>query len=149
MCNHVPMGKIVLRILVNALALWVAGWILPGLRIAAATVFDADVAGIAGSAGIANTVVAYAFIGLVFGVVNALIKPVVKFLALPVTVLTLGLFTLVINAGMLWLTAWLSTFTPVQLTIDDFLWTAIVAALIISVVSMVVGGGLGSSRSRR
>lgn len=149
MCNHVIMGKIVLRILVNALALWVAGWILPGLRIDAATVFDADVAGIAGSAGIANTVVGYAFIGLVFGVVNALIKPVVKFLALPVTVLTLGLFTLVINAGMLWLTAWLSTFTPVQLTIDDFFWTAIVAALIISVVSMVVGGGLGGSKSRR
>ncbi|MFC8304247.1 phage holin family protein [Specibacter sp. NPDC057265] len=142
------MRRIVLHISVNALALWVASWILPGFRIDGATILESDVAGIAGSAGIANTVLGYVFIGLVFGVVNALVKPVVRFLSLPVTVLTLGLFTIVINAAMLWLTAWVSTFTPVQFTIADFFWTAILAALIISVVSMVVGG-VGGSKPRR
>lgn len=148
MWNHDGMRRIVLHISVNALALWVASWILPGFRIDGATILESDVAGIAGSAGIANTVLGYVFIGLVFGVVNALVKPVVRFLSLPVTVLTLGLFTIVINAAMLWLTAWVSTFTPVQFTIADFFWTAILAALIISVVSMVVGG-VGGSKPRR
>lgn len=148
MWNHDGMRRIVLHISVNALALWVASWILPGFRIDGATILESDVAGIAGSAGIANTVLGYVFIGLVFGVVNALVKPVVRFLSLPVTVLTLGLFTIVINAAMLWLTAWVSTFTPAQFTIADFFWTAILAALIISVVSMVVGG-VGGSKPRR
>ncbi len=141
------MGRIVLRIAVNALALWVAGWILPGMSIDAATVLHGDVAGAPGSAGIINTLLGYLFIGLVFGAVNALVKPVVKLLSLPVTVLTLGLFTVVINAGMLWLTAWFSAFTPVQFTIDDFFWTAILAALIISVVSVIAGSG-GGAKSR-
>lgn len=142
------MGRIVFQIGINALALWVASWILPGLRIDAATVLTSDVATVAGSAGIINTALGYVFIGLVFGVVNALVKPVVKLLSLPVTVLTLGLFTIVINAGMLWLTAWVSTFTPVQFSIDAFFWTAILAALIISVVSLLAGSG-GGSKSRR
>lgn len=75
-------------------------------------------------------------------------KPLVKLLTLPVTILTLGLFTIVINAAMLWLTAWASSYTPIQFTIDDFFWTAILAALIISLVSMVTGN-LGRSTSRR
>lgn len=135
-------------VIVNALALWIASWILPGMHIDAASVLDGDVAGTAGSAGVINTVLGYLFIGLVFGVVNALVKPIVKMLSLPVTILTLGLFTIVINAAMLWLTAWVSTFTPVQLTIDDFFWTAVLAALIISVVSMIAGN-VGKSSARR
>ncbi|WP_074712355.1 phage holin family protein [Arthrobacter alpinus] len=142
------MGRIVIRVAINALALWVAGWILPGMDIASTTIVGNDVAGASGSANVINTVLAYLFIGLLFGIVNALVKPVVKLLSLPVTVLTLGLFTIVINAAMLWLTAWVTTFTPISLTIDDFFWTAILAALIISVVSMLAGG-LGKSDSRR
>ncbi|ALV46858.1 hypothetical protein MB46_16555 [Arthrobacter alpinus] len=142
------MGRIVIRVAINALALWVAGWILPGMDIASTTIVGNDVAGASGSANVINTVLAYLFIGLLFGIVNALVKPVVKLLSLPVTVLTLGLFTIVINAAMLWLTAWVTTFTPISLTINDFFWTAILAALIISVVSMLAGG-LGKSDSRR
>ncbi|SEE92405.1 putative membrane protein [Arthrobacter alpinus] len=148
MWNYGVMGRIVIRVAINALALWVAGWILPGMDIASTTIVGNDVAGASGSANVINTVLAYLFIGLLFGIVNALVKPVVKLLSLPVTVLTLGLFTIVINAAMLWLTAWVTTFTPISLTIDDFFWTAILAALIISVVSMLAGG-LGKSDSRR
>ncbi len=140
MWNYWVMGRIIIRIAINALALWVAGWILPGMNIASTSVVGKDVGGASGSAHVINTILAYLFIGLVFGIVNALVKPVVKLLSLPVTLLTLGLFTIVINAAMLWLTAWITTFTPVALTIDSFFWTAILAALIISVVSMVAGG---------
>ena len=142
------MGRIVIQVVFNAVALWVASWILPGMHIAAVSVVGKGVGGPAGTAETINTVLAYLFIGLVFGVVNALVKPIVKLLSLPVTILTLGLFTIVINAAMLWLTAWVSTFTPVQFTIDDFFWTAIFAALIISVVSMIAGT-LTSSKARR
>lgn len=142
------MRRFIIQVVVNALALWVAGWILPGMHIEAAAVVGNDIGGAEGSAGTINTVLAYLFIGVVFGVVNSLVKPIVKLLSLPVTILTLGLFTVVINAAMLWLTAWLSSYTPVTLAIDDFFWTAILAALIVSVVSMVAGS-MGRSDARR
>ncbi len=137
------MIRIVVQVLVNAVALWVAGWILPGLDVA-----NTGTSGLETSNSTVNTALAFIFIGLVFGIVNALVKPVVKVLALPVTILTLGLFTIVINAAMLWLTAWLSSYTPVHFTIDRFFFTAIFAALIISLVSMLMSG-LTRPRARR
>lgn len=89
---------------------------------------------------------AYLFIGLIFGVVNALIRPVVKLLALPLTILTLGLFTIIINAGMLMLTSWLSSFTAIDFGVDSFFWTAILASIIISLVSLVAGSLTGTRR---
>ena len=133
------MGRFVVRVLINGLAIWVASWLLPGLTIAPAQVVGEGVAGSGATADTINTVLAYLFIGLIFGVVNALVKPIVKLLSLPVTILTLGLFTVIINAAMLWLTAWASSYTPIQFSIDDFFWTAILAALIISIVSMIAG----------
>ncbi|MFF2675961.1 phage holin family protein [Arthrobacter koreensis] len=131
--------RLVLRVLINALALWVAAWALPGI-----------VAGEAGAPATGNTtfdiVLAYLFIGLVFGVVNALVRPIVRLLALPLTILTLGLFTVIINAAMLMLTAWLTSFTPVHFEIDSFFWTAIFASIIISLVSLVAGSLAGTRR---
>lgn len=123
-----------LRVLVNALAIWVAAWILPGMELTA----DPSVVSAVGG-GTAASVLAYLFIGLVFGVVNAVVRPVLSILSLPITCLTLGLFAVVVNAAMLWLTSWLSSFTPLQLEIDSFLWTAVLATLIIGVVSLVMG----------
>ncbi|WP_410468591.1 phage holin family protein [Arthrobacter sp. A2-55] len=131
------------RVLVNAVALWIAGWILPGI-----SVTTTGNGGLETSNATLNTALAYLFIGLVFGVVNALVKPIVKVFSLPVTILTLGLFTIVINAAMLWLTAWLSSYTPVHFTIDSFFWTAILAAVVISIVSMLMSG-LTKSDNRR
>jgi putative membrane protein len=85
----------------------------------------------------AGIVLAYLFIGLIFGLVNAFVRPVVSFLSLPITILTLGLFTVVINAAMLYLTSWISSYTPVDFTIDSFFWTAILAAVIITIISLV------------
>ena len=126
--------SVVLRVLVNALAIWVAAWILPGMDIAA----DPAVVSAAGSP-TAAAVLAYLFVGLVFGVVNAVVRPVLSILSLPITCLTLGLFAIVVNAAMLWLTSWLSSFTPLRLEIDEFFWTAVLATLIIGVVSLVMG----------
>lgn len=131
--------RLLLRILINALALWVAAWALPGI-----------VVGEAGTPATGNAtldvVLAYLFIGLVFGVVNAFVRPVVRLLALPLTILTLGLFTVIINAAMLMLTAWLTSFTPVHFEIDSFFWTAILASIIISLVSLVAGSLAGTRR---
>jgi putative membrane protein len=91
-------------------------------------------------------VLAYLFIGLIFGLVNAIVRPLVRLLSLPITILTLGLFTIVINAAMLYLTSWLSGYTPVHLTIDSFFWTAVLAAIIISVISVVAGRLPGARR---
>ncbi len=123
-----------LRVLVNALAIWVAAWILPGMGIAA----DPSVVSAVGGE-TAASVLAYLFVGLVFGVVNAVVRPVLSILSLPITCLTLGLFAIVVNAAMLWLTSWLSSFTPLRLEIDSFLWTAVLATLIIGVVSLLMG----------
>jgi putative membrane protein len=126
------MRNFLVQVGINAVALWIASWILPGMNIAASAA--------TGMNPTLSTVLAYLFIGLIFGLVNALVKPIVKLLSLPVTILTLGLFTIVINAAMLWLTSWLSSYSPVQFTIDEFFWTAILAALIISFISMLAGG---------
>ncbi|HKU11461.1 phage holin family protein [Sinomonas sp.] len=139
----------ILRVVANAVALWVATLILPGLKINAAATTAAATKEAGPDAGsVIGVILGYLIIGLLFGVINALIRPLVGRLALPVTFLTLGLFALVLNAAMLELTAWISKFTPVNLTVDKFFWTAVLGAIIISVVSSLVGGPIGAGRKR-
>ena len=82
------------------------------------------------------------FIGIVFGLVNAFIRPIVKLISLPITCITLGLFTLVINALMLLLTAWLVNIFGGAMDLGggffDQLWNALLAGIIISIVSAVL-----------
>ncbi|WP_309093668.1 phage holin family protein [Streptomyces sp.] len=73
-------------------------------------------------------------VALLFGLVNFLVKPVVKLLSLPLLILTLGLFTLVVNALMLLLTSWLAGKLDLGFHVEGF-WTAVLGGLIISVVS--------------
>src|SRR5450830_104366 len=102
------MRSLFVRIIVNALALWVANWILPGLDIyTTATTGAVANSGVTQGPETVGIILAYLFIGLIFGLVNAFVKPLVSLLSLPLTVLTLGLFTIVINAAMLYLTSWL------------------------------------------
>lgn len=116
--------NVVLRILINAAAIWLATQVLGGMEVV-------------GGDDTGTTVLVLVVLGLVFGVVNAVVRPIVKAIAFPLYVVTLGLFTLVVNALMLWLTAWLSEQTDYGLRIDDF-WTAFLGALLISVVSFVL-----------
>ncbi|MFH9012915.1 phage holin family protein [Streptomyces sp. NPDC017943] len=73
-------------------------------------------------------------VALLFGLVNFLVKPVVKLLSLPLLILTLGLFTLIVNALMLLLTSWLAGLFDLSFHVEGF-WTAVLGGLIISVVS--------------
>ena len=132
------MRSFIVRVLINGLALWIASWILPGLNITTSAAKAAvETTGVSQGTDVAGIVLAYLFIGLIFGLVNAFVRPIVSFLSLPITILTLGLFTIVINAAMLYLTSWISSYTPVDFTIDSFFWTAVLAAIIITIVSLV------------
>lgn len=110
------MFRMILRIVINAVALWVAYLILrPNLAIP-------------------DTLLGLLFVAIVFGLVNAFIKPIVQFLSCPLTIITLGLFTLVINALMLMFTGWL---TGGRVDTNGF-WYAFLGAIIISIVSTVL-----------
>jgi putative membrane protein len=141
------MRSFIVRVLINGLALWIASWILPGLDISTTATTEAVAnSGVTQGTETIGIILAYLFIGVIFGVVNAFVRPLVSFLSLPITILTLGLFTIVINAAMLYLTSWLSSYTPVHFTIDSFFWTAVFAAIIITLISLVAGRVPGGRR---
>ena len=120
------MRSFAIKVVVNALAIWVATLVVSGVT----------VSGPGDST--AQTVITFLVIGLLFGPVNAVVKPVVKVLAFPLYLLTLGLITFVVNALMLELTSWLSGHTSLTLHLDRFWPTAVLAALVISFVSLVL-----------
>ncbi len=105
---------LLLRFIINIPAMWVAQWLVTG--------FDIDSWG------------ALLLGAAIFGAINALIKPIVSLVAWPCACLTLGLFTLVINAVMLALTAWIAGLFDVAFEVDGFI-AAFLGALVISVVS--------------
>ncbi len=76
----------------------------------------------------------YIWVSALFGIVNAIIGTILRILTLPLTLLTLGLFSIVVNALMLQITDGLTS----NLTIDEFWWTAIWAAIILSIVSVIL-----------
>ncbi len=118
--------KLVVWLLTNTLAVWVAAWIVPGI-------------GFAGQGkGIAEYWPTLLGVGVILGIVSSLVKPVVKLLSLPFIILTLGLFLWVINAGMLELTAWLARQLDLDFRVDDFFWSALLGALVISLVNWAV-----------
>lgn len=124
----------VLRVLISGVALWLAEVLLPGI-----TIVGADT-----TWGRIGVILAVA---LVFGIVNAIVKPIVHVLSIPLYILTLGLFTLVVNALMLWLTAWITEQTDWGLRIDGF-GDAFVGALVVSVVSFALSLAVPRSRER-
>lgn len=142
------MRSFIVRVIINGLALWIASWILPGLDISTSAASEAVArTGVTEGTDTIGIILAYLFIGLIFGLVNAFVRPLVSLLSLPITILTLGLFTIIINAAMLYLTSWLSSYTPIDFTIDSFFWTAILAAIIITIISLVASRIPGARRS--
>lgn len=77
---------------------------------------------------------AYLWVSALFGIVNAIIGTLLRILTFPLMILTLGLFSILINAFLLWITDGLST----HFDMDDFWWTAIWAAIILSIVSVIL-----------
>ncbi len=112
--------RFIIRLLVNAVALWCAARFIDGIS------YSGSWQGLVA-------------LSLVFGVVNAFIRPVLSFFSFPLQLLTLGLFTLVLNALMLMLTAWLAARFDIAFTVTGFL-AALLGAIVVSIVSMVLGG---------
>ena len=108
------MTRFLIHWLVIALALWVTAYILPGVGFSSTT--------------------ALAIAALVLGVINALVRPILTLLTLPITILTLGLFYLLVNG----FTFYLATKVVPGFTVSTF-WWAVLGALIVSIVSAFVG----------
>ncbi|MFJ8536632.1 phage holin family protein [Streptomyces sp. NPDC093591] len=114
------MKNFVVKTIANAGALAVAVWLLDKITL------TGDSTG--------KKIGTLLIVALIFGVVNFLVKPIVKLLSLPLLILTLGLFTLVVNALMLLLTSWLADKLDLSFHVEGF-WTAVLGGLIISIVS--------------
>ncbi|MFF0184672.1 phage holin family protein [Streptomyces sp. NPDC005244] len=114
------MKNFVVKTIANAGALAVAVWLLDKITL------TGDSTG--------KKIATLLLVALVFGLVNFLVKPVVKVLTFPLFILTLGLITLVVNALMLLLTSWLADKLDLSFHVEGF-WTAVLGGLIISVVS--------------
>lgn len=106
-----------IRLVINAVALYITASILPGIILRD------------------NSAGTLLLIALVFGIINAIVKPVVKLLTCPMVILTLGLFSLVINALMLLLTS--AVVGATVLYIDGF-WTALLGGIVMAIVSMLI-----------
>jgi len=113
-----------LQTVINAVALWVAAWAIPGITFGG------------GSTGqVVKTVV---IVALILGIVNVFIKPILKLLSLPFIILTLGLFVFIVNALMLQLTSWLAGKFDLAFHVQHCFWDAVFGALIITFVSMIL-----------
>nr|WP_299443974.1 phage holin family protein [uncultured Phycicoccus sp.] len=120
------MMNFLIRVGINAVALWVAALVVPGVDLAEDQ-----------SDWPAKTLT-IVLVALLFGLINAVIKPIAKFFSFPFIVLTLGLFTFIVNAFMLQLTEWISDAIGLAFTIDEFFWDAVLAAIVITLVSWVL-----------
>lgn len=116
------MKKLLIRLAINAVALYAAVAVLNGSYIVPQS----------------TNWLSFVWLALIFGVVNAVIRPVVMVLSCPVMILTLGLSTLIVNTLMFYLAGWLGTQFGVGFTINGF-WGAFLGALIVSVVSFILG----------
>ena len=115
--------RFLLRLVANAAALAVATWLLAGIQLTAV--------------GTGDKVLVLLVVALVFGIVNAVVKPVFTAVTACIVLLTLGLFLLVINALMLLLTSWVAGKIGIGWYVDGF-WTALLGSIIVSVVSFVL-----------
>jgi putative membrane protein len=120
------MVNFAIQTVINGLALWIAAWAVPGIT------FGDDM-------GTANTVLTVGIVALIFGLVNALVRPIAALLSLPFIILTLGLFIFILNAAMLQLTSWLAGVFNLAFHVENFFWDAIWGALIITFVSLLLG----------
>jgi putative membrane protein len=114
------MTKFVLRLLINAIALYLAILIVPGIDLRSSTL-------------------SLVWLALIFGLVNALFRPLLKFLTCPLILLTLGLFVLVINTFLFWLTSVIGQSFGIALIISNPIWwNAFLGGLVVSVVSVLM-----------
>lgn len=120
------MVQFLIRAGLTGLALWIVTQLVSGIEI------------VGGDTTLQRVGIIFV-VAVVFGVVNAIIKPIVQIISIPLYIVTLGLIHIVINALMLWITSWITeNTTHWGLYIEDFWWTAIWAAIVLSIVSWLL-----------
>ncbi|MEI3845994.1 MULTISPECIES: phage holin family protein [unclassified Microbacterium] len=117
-----------IRVVVNAFAIWVVT-LIPALQVTVIPFAPGDTL---------QVVLTYLIVAAIFALVNTIIGTVIKVLAFPLYILTLGLIGLLINAFLLWLTAWLTSWWSWGLRVEDF-WWGVLAAIIITLINWVFG----------
>lgn len=123
--------RFLIWVVVNALALAAAAWLIEGIRVEGSSTEEQAITLIV--------------VALIFGVVNAVVEPIVKLLSLPFILLTLGLFLIVINAAMLLLTGWISGELGRRFEVEGF-WTAVLGAIVITISTWILEAVLPDGR---
>ncbi len=126
--------RILLTVLTAAIALSLAAWMFDGISIGGATRND--------------QLVTLLVVAAIFGLVNAIVRPIVALLSIPLYILTLGLFFFVVNALMLMLTSWIADQLGVPFQVDGF-WTAVFGAVVITLASALISLVLPEPRRDR
>jgi putative membrane protein len=122
------MKRFVVRLLINAVALWLTTLLVAGVRVVP---FGTD-------SGAMEGVLTYLLVALIFGVVNGVIGNFIRVVAFPIYILTLGLIALVVNSLLLLLVAWISDLLGFGLQVDGF-WWGVLGALVLAFFSWVIG----------
>jgi putative membrane protein len=119
--------RLLVRLLINALALWLTTLIVPGVHVVPFA-----------PGGTLETVLTFLLVAAIFGIVNGIIGNVIRIVAFPLYVLTLGLIALIVNGLLLLLVAWLSSLLGFGLVIDGF-WWGVLGALVLGLISWLIG----------
>ncbi len=116
--------KLLLRLAIGAVSVWVATLLIPGITLSDES-FTAPWFG---------TLV---LVAVIFGVVNAVLQPIIKTIGCALYLLTLGLIGLVVNGALLWLTGWIAGKFNIGFTVETF-WAAVFGAVVIAVVNWLL-----------
>jgi putative membrane protein len=122
------MGRFLIRLIINTIALWLTTLIVEGVKVVSYGEAGDTVA----------LVLTYLLVGLIFGVVNGVIGNMIRIVAFPVYILTLGLIALVVNGLLLLLVAWISSLLGFGLTVDGF-WWGVLGAVVLGLLSWLIG----------
>jgi putative membrane protein len=124
------MRRFLVRLVIHAVALWLTTLI--------SAAFGLGVHVVSYAAGTGPLILTYLLVALIFGIVNGVIGNLIRIVAFPLYILTLGLLALVVNALLLLLVAWLSSLIGFGLVIDNF-WSGFWGAIILAVISFLLG----------
>ncbi|MCU1414778.1 MAG: hypothetical protein JWN80_2118 [Microbacteriaceae bacterium] len=121
------MGRFLVRLIINAVALWLTTLIVSG-----------GVAVVPYTPGVLPTVLTYLLVALIFGIVNGIVGTLIRVVAFPIYVLTLGLISLIVNGLLLLLVGWISSLIHFGLVVNGF-WWGVLAALVLGIISWIIG----------
>lgn len=121
------MARFLLSLIVNAVALWLTTLIVAGVSI---TAYASDTGAV---------IVTYLLVAFIFGVVNGVLGTVIRIIAFPLYVLTLGLLALIVNAALLMLVSGISDLIGFGLRVDDFWWSGVFGAIVLAIISWLLG----------